>query len=84
VSDFEIKAQLILCLITTGMSHNRYKVMQTAGRLLVELKEPGEAMPLREKLLPLVDELYHMSPYVKVDRLDPQIRGIFAQWRTDD
>lgn len=84
INDYEIKSQLILCLIKIGISHNRYKVMQTAGKLLVEPKEPGEAMPLREKLLPLVDELYHMSPYVKVNRLDPQIRAIFAQHRTDD
>ena len=77
MSDFEVKADLIYCTCEVGASHNRWYVMEIAGDLLARRKEPGEVIPLKERLDRIPQ--YHdvLSNYVKREKLDPLLKTIF-------
>ncbi len=77
MSDFEVKADLICCACEVGASHNRWHVLKIAADLLERRKEPGEAIPLKERLDRIPQ--YHdvLSYYVKRVKLDPLLKTVF-------
>jgi eukaryotic-like serine/threonine-protein kinase len=79
VTDFEIRADLIHCAVEVGTSHNRFYVMDIAARLISEKKEPGEAIPFRERLEKVpMPHLRTLKNYIEnVGRLDPLLKPLF-------
>lgn len=78
VEDFEVRADLIFCAAEVGISHNRWSVMQTAADLIAKDKQPGEAIPIKEKLegLRRLDEL---KGYLNTSRLERSLRSLFEK-----
>ena len=50
LSDFEIRADLIYCVVEVGVEHNRFHVMDIAESLLEYRKPVGESVAVAERL----------------------------------
>lgn len=79
VSDFEVRAELIYCAIEVGASHNRWHVMEIAGKLLCERKKPGEAVPIKERIESIEHYLSYIRQYINRERLDPLLKPFFPR-----
>lgn len=78
ISDFEIRSLLTLCALYVGINHNRWYVIGVFGELLANNKEPGEYIPLIEKLRD-VDERIRIQAAVDLtlQNIHPEIRTLF-------
>lgn len=76
--DYEIRALLILCTLQVGINHNRWHVLGIFSKLLEDEKQPGEDIPLVEKLKS-VHELARKdaAEYLALQDIHPAIRPLF-------
>jgi eukaryotic-like serine/threonine-protein kinase len=77
ITDFEARAELIYAAVEVGGSHNRWHVLEVAGKMLIARKAPGEAIPIREKLRQLGAYIGAVNRYLSRSRLDPLRQPLF-------
>jgi len=78
VTDYEIRASLIDCLLEVGESHNRWYVLGVFAELLQSPKHPAEIIALRDKLTAVEPyKLSRVASYVRASKLPPELQGFF-------
>jgi eukaryotic-like serine/threonine-protein kinase len=50
LADYEVRADLVLCVLDLGVGHNRFHVMDIAESLLEMKREVGESLAIADKL----------------------------------
>jgi eukaryotic-like serine/threonine-protein kinase len=78
IDDFDIRAELLFCLIEVGYGHNRFYVMDQFDALLESINEPVFSLVIAEKLK-------HCSKYnleraakrISTSKLDPELIKLF-------
>jgi serine/threonine protein kinase len=79
LSDYELRAALIDCVLEVGDSHNRWHVLGVFGAMMNQAKDPAEITVLQERfrdISPL--RLQRAAPYVNISRLAPELRAVFG------
>lgn len=78
IEDPQVRAKLAACLVSLGVSHNRFKVMRDAAWLIHREKEAVESLALFEELK-TVPEWHRqaLAEYVRRGNLEEPLRGLF-------
>ena len=80
MQDFEIRADILFCIMEVGYDHNRYAVMEQFKTLMESDKQPGEGLAVVERLKdasPL--RLKEIKNHLSLPNLDPTIRDFIVQ-----
>ena len=78
VQDFEIRAAMICCAMVVGVNHNRWHVLRVFKWMLEDEKEPGEQIPLREKLAEISSSTrIAAADWLDLQAIHPSLRELF-------
>ena len=78
IKDPQVRARLVACLVSLGVSHNRYKVMRDAAGLIHRAKVPTELLALLEELKRVPEsERRVVAEYLQRRRLEDPLRRLF-------
>ena len=78
IDDFEIRAILAVCVLEVGISHNRWHVLRVFRELVQSEKEPGEDLPLAERLAQVSSSVRKSAVEgLELSRLTPAVRPLF-------
>lgn len=78
VPDYEIRAELIFCVMDVGFGHNRYFVMDIFKEMMECRKEPGEGLAVFERLRGVPRSLLDQAGnHLSIAHLDNMIRQLF-------
>jgi hypothetical protein len=75
VSDPEIRAELLYCVLKVGVGHNRFHVMETFQEMMYLPKSPGETLAITHRLSKASPKLIEWaSNELERDKLDKKLR----------
>jgi serine/threonine protein kinase len=78
IADYEIRAELVYCLMDVGYGHHRFYVMGLFKELMEGRKDPGEALVLYERLKGAPEAyLAEAKENLSHPKLDQAVRRLF-------
>ncbi|MDO8302607.1 MAG: serine/threonine-protein kinase [Sedimentisphaerales bacterium] len=78
IEDFQIKTDLIICLLEVGYDHNRWHVLSVCAKLIGEIIVADEAVMLSSKLVQIPEHKRSiLKPYLKTI-IFPEIAQLFS------
>ena len=83
-SSHKIRGMLVAAVVEVGVSHNRWYVMDVAGSLLSQKREPKESLAVAHALTKCRVLLEHIADRLTLAKLDPAIRELFPKDHATD
>ena len=78
IADFEIRADILHCLIELGVGHNRWHVLGIFAELIQLQKSPGEELVARDRLSSVANNVRQQAAgYIKLLKLHRILRPLF-------
>ena len=85
IGDPQLRAELVACLVSLGVSHDRWKVLRDAASMIHQMKRPEEVLSLVERLKGVPEwNLESMGEYVRLDRVKKPLRSFFKPEQAEE